>query len=100
MDQEQQYRPTPGAQSNVPLSDLSTGEEGTVVDIQGGAGFVGRMAALGFTLGATVHVKRNPGRGSMIVNVLHTQIALGRGQAYKVLVRRAHQVISRPIAPR
>ena len=88
MDQQHPGRPTRDAKRNVPLSDLLTDEEGTVVQIQGGAGFIGRLAALGFTLGATVCVKRNPGRGSMIVNVLDTQIALGRGQARKVLVRR------------
>jgi ferrous iron transport protein A len=88
MDQGNLCRSGREAKRNVPLCDLSTGEAGTVVQIQGGAGFIGRMAALGFTLGATVSIKRNPGRGSMIVNVLDSQIALGRGQASRVLVRR------------
>lgn len=72
------------------LSELVTGQRGTVVELEGGIGFVGRMAALGFTPGATVQVVRNPGHGPMIVDLLDTQIALGRGQAARVLVRPKH----------
>lgn len=72
----------------VPLCDLPTGERGAVAELKGGAGFVGRMAALGFTPGATVSVVRNHGRGPIIVGILDTQIALGRGQAMRVYVRR------------
>ena len=37
-------------QSNIiSLSELGAGEEGTVIQLHGGNGFVGRMAALGFT---------------------------------------------------
>jgi ferrous iron transport protein A len=71
----------------VSLADLHDGHEGAVVSLQGGHGFVGRMAALGFTPGATVRIVRNPKGGPIIVSVLDTQIALGRGQARHVLVR-------------
>ena len=70
------------------LSELIAGEVATVVSLEGGPGFVGRMASLGFTPGATVQVVRNHGRGPLIVTVLDTQFALGRGQAWKVRVRR------------
>ena len=69
------------------LSDLPTGAEGTVVALGSGRGFVGRLAALGFTPGSTVRVIRNSGRGPIIVSVLDAQIALGRRQALRVLVR-------------
>jgi ferrous iron transport protein A len=46
------------------------------------------MAALGFTPGVTVQVVRNHGHGPIIVSLLDTQIALGRGQARRVLLRR------------
>ncbi|MFP3896977.1 MAG: ferrous iron transport protein A [Anaerolineales bacterium] len=72
---------------SVPLSHLRAGESGIVLRLRGGRGFVGRMAALGFTPGATLHVARNSGRGPIIVDVLDTQIALGRGQANRVYVR-------------
>jgi len=69
------------------LSDLTTGDRGTMAALEGGSGFVGRMSALGFTPGAEIAVVRNPGFGPIIVRVLDTQIALGRGQASKVRVR-------------
>ena len=69
------------------LSDLGPGTTATLVALEGGHGFVGRMSALGFTPGATISVMRNPGHGPLIVSVLDTQIALGRGQASKVRVR-------------
>ncbi|MBC7240186.1 MAG: ferrous iron transport protein A, partial [Chloroflexi bacterium] len=43
--------------------------------------------ALGFTPGAEVTMVRNPGRGPVIVSVLDTSVALGRGQASRVHVR-------------
>ena len=70
------------------LLSLPAGARGTVVRLQGGPGFVGRMAALGFTPGAVVTMSRNHGHGPVIVSLLDTQIALGRGQAAKVEVRR------------
>jgi ferrous iron transport protein A len=73
----------------VSLIDLRSGEQGVIVHVRGGHGFLGRLAALGFTPGATLQVVRNPGHGPMIVSILDTRIALGRGQAAHVGVRRS-----------
>lgn len=70
------------------LADLAPGEQATVIDLQGGPGFIGRMSALGFTPGANVRIIRNSGHGPIIVSILDTQIALGRGRAKRVSVRR------------
>ena len=79
----------------MPLSSLAMGEFGTVVRLEGGAGLVGRLAALGFTPGAIVQVVRNSRYGPLIVSVLDTHIALGRGQAARVyVVRRANPASS------
>ena len=75
------------------LSDLMAGEKATVVQLLGGPRFVGRMAALGFTPGCTVEVVRNHGHGPIIVSLLDTQIALGRGQAGRVRLRRKGGVV-------
>jgi len=76
-----------GGDNFVSLADLLPGQSGTVLRLSGGRGFVGRMAALGFTPGAEVTMVRNPGRGPVIVSVLDTSVALGRGQASRVHVR-------------
>jgi ferrous iron transport protein A len=70
-----------------PLGELAEGARATVLRLQGGRGFLGRMAALGFTEGARVSLLRNSGRGPVIVLVRDTRVALGRGEAQKLLVR-------------
>ncbi len=76
------------------MSDLTTsldfvpeGHEASIVSLLGGHAVSGRLVALGFTPGVTIRVLRNPPRGPIIVSVLDTSIALGRGQARHVLVR-------------
>jgi ferrous iron transport protein A len=71
----------------VSLSDLPPGEEAIVVSLAGCRGCAGRLAALGFTPGATLRVMRNSGHGPILVSLLDTQIALGRGQAMGIDVR-------------
>ena len=68
------------------ISDLETGAGGLVYQLRGGKDFANRMAALGFTIGAEVRVVQNHGRGPVIVSVRHVRVALGRGEAHKVLV--------------
>lgn len=71
----------------IPLSDLSSGQSGLVRGLHGGRGFKARLAALGFTPGAQVTMVRNGAHGPVIVSVRETQIALGRGQAQRVLIQ-------------
>lgn len=47
-----------------------------------------RLAALGFVPGAKISVESNTGRGPLIVNIRGARVAIGRGQAGKMLVRR------------
>lgn len=68
------------------LDALAPGAVGIVRQLAGGRGFLSRLAALGFTLGAEVTMVQNFGRGPLIVNIRDTRIALGRGEAAKVLV--------------
>jgi ferrous iron transport protein A len=46
------------------------------------------MTALGFTPGAEVTVLQNFGRGPLIARVRDARIALGRGEAGRIYVRR------------
>lgn len=70
----------------IPLEQLQTGQSGMVRLLHGGHTFVARLAALGFTPGAPVTIVRNHGFGPLIVEVRGTQVALGRGEASRVLV--------------
>gem|GEM_PF-264644 len=70
------------------LNALRPGDVGILHDLTGGRGFMCRLAALGFTPGAEVRMIQNFGHGPLIVSVRDTRIALGRGEAGKVRVKR------------
>lgn len=77
----------------VPLGSLGAGEIGVVHEVRGRHGLargrhglVSRLSSLGFTPGARVSMVQNFGRGPIIVMVRDTRIALGRGEAQKVIV--------------
>lgn len=80
---------SPGSNDRVlPLSALRTGEHGEVVRLSGGRCVLSRMTALGFTPGADVAIVQNYGRGPLIARVRDARIALGRGEAERIFVRR------------
>jgi len=70
-----------------PLSELETGETAIVQDLRGGYGFRSRLAVLGFTPGVKITMLQNLSHGPIIVNLRDTRIALGRGEAKRVLVK-------------
>jgi len=70
------------------LSAVPTGETAQIRKMQGGHGFLSRLASLGFTPGAHLRVVQNYGHGPIIVSVRDTRVALGRGEAKKILVER------------
>ena len=72
----------------VPLTQLRAGDQSTVAELHGGRSFVSRLATLGFTPGAPLIVVQDYGSGPLIVRVRDTRIALGRGEADRILVRR------------
>jgi ferrous iron transport protein A len=80
-------KPAPLSPDSVPLSALRAGEVGIIAALSGGHNLRSRMLTLGLTPGAEVTVLQNYGRGPMIVRVRDARVALGRGEAEKVLVR-------------
>jgi ferrous iron transport protein A len=76
------------------LSNLAPGEVGVVRKLAGGAGFMSRLATLGFTPGAKLTMVQNFGHGPLIVNIRDTRIALGRGEAAKVHITRGKGEVS------
>ena len=68
------------------LGDAKVGERVIIKQLRGGKDFTSRVAALGFTLGAVITILQNYGRGPVIVALRDSRVALGRGEAVKVLV--------------
>jgi Fe2+ transport system protein FeoA len=75
--------------------DLAEIKSGTWVQIEqmaGGHQFLSRLASLGFTPGVRLKVLQNYGHGPLIVSVRDTRVALGRGEAEKILVAKPDEV--------
>ena len=68
------------------ISDLPAGGRGVVRLLRGGKEFARRMVALGFTPGVEVTVAQNYRHGPILISLRDTRVALGRGEALKVLV--------------
>ena len=75
-----------GTNNGVSLSTIKSGDSVEIKRMTGGHHFLSRLASLGFTPGARLRVVQNYGRGPIIVNVRETRVALGRGEAEKILV--------------
>lgn len=72
--------------SMLPLSKLSVGEEAKLVDIQGGHGVKQRLSVLGLNPGVKVTMIQNGSWGPIILAVMDSRIALGRGMASNIFV--------------
>ena len=72
----------------VSLSELLVDEQATIRSFTIGRIETNRLASLGFTPGAKVDMTQNYGRGPLIVVVRGTRVALGRGEAAKIIVER------------
>jgi len=72
----------------VSLGSLKNGEVGIVKEITGGQDFLSRIAATGFIRETEVTMLRNWKRGPVIVFLRDTQLALGRDEASKIMIRR------------
>ncbi|ASJ01052.1 FeoA family protein [Thermococcus gorgonarius] len=72
----------------IPLTSLRPGEVGIVVNLQGGPNFRSKLYAMGLAPGATVRVVNVYNPGPVVVEVGGARLALGRGIASRVLVRK------------
>jgi len=71
----------------IPLSMLSPGEEGKIVNILGGKGIVRRLSEMGFSIGEKIQVI-NSTRGPVVVKIKDSRLALGRGLAMGIIIKR------------
>lgn len=72
----------------VPLTEMMEGEEGTVYSILGGHGLMGRLASMGISPGERIKVFRKGWWGPVIIIAKGMKIAIGRGQASRIMVLR------------
>ncbi|MBN1938729.1 MAG: ferrous iron transport protein A [Candidatus Aminicenantes bacterium] len=72
------------------LTQLGPGERAVVAGLAGGRRLMARMASLGFVPGVEVVMVQNLGRGALIVQVHQARLALGRGEAHRILIVRPH----------
>jgi ferrous iron transport protein A len=87
----------------MPLGLLSIGEKAEVMEVRGASDaspcFAGsnekkacsrtcRVEDMGLRTGKTVEMMNNEGRGALLVRVDETRIAIARGMAMKIMVRR------------
>jgi ferrous iron transport protein B len=71
----------------IPLLTLREGEEGYISTIGGGTGLSSRLASMGLAPGLRVRILQRSG-GLVMVQAGDTRVALGRGEAEKILVVR------------
>jgi len=87
----------------VPLGLLCAGEKAEVMEIREGCNRstrgpgghkpsrsdqICRMEDMGFRAGKEIEMLNNEGRGAMLIKIDESRIAIGRGVAMKVMVRR------------
>jgi ferrous iron transport protein A len=79
-----------------PLGLLSTGEKAEIVEIKGqidcsqkaGKNQLCHAEDMGLRAGKVVEMLNNEGRGPLLLKVDESRIAIGRGMAMKIMVRR------------
>jgi ferrous iron transport protein A len=90
----------------MPLGLLSAGEKAEVMEIRESSrrgnqcicssddykadrsGYLCRMEDMGLRAGKVIEMLSNEGRGAMLIKIDESRIAIGRGMAMKILVRR------------
>ncbi len=75
---------------NLTLAQLHPGDRAQVLFVRGGRRMSARLATFGFVRGAEVQVVQNYGNGPVIVQVHGARVALGRGEAERILVEVNH----------
>ena len=71
----------------IPLTDMETGEAGTVAEILGGRKVHNRLRGLGIRPGVKVtKVTKASTHGPVVVQAGGTQVSLGFGISYKIIV--------------
>ena len=73
--------------NTIPLTQVAPGQAARFVEISAGRSLTHRLAEMGMTPGVEMEVLQNHG-GPLLLIVRGTRLALGRGMASKIMVRR------------
>jgi len=68
----------------VTITDLREGDQGVIHSIDGGAALTSRLAGMGLVVGARFRIAQMSG-GLVVIQVAGTRIALGQGEAAKIM---------------
>jgi ferrous iron transport protein A len=78
-----------GSSVLMPLSFAAIGETVTLAEVRAGERLRRRLGDLGLNIGMSVRVVQNDSCGQMILAVTNdSRLAIGRGMAIKIMVRR------------
>ncbi|HPK53068.1 MAG TPA: ferrous iron transport protein B [Smithellaceae bacterium] len=69
----------------IPITELQEGDQGIIHSIEGGSALTSRLAGMGIVTNAKFKIAQVTG-GLLIVQVADTKIALGQGEAAKLMV--------------
>ena len=69
----------------IPITELQEGDQGIIHFIEGGSALTSRLAGMGIVTNARFKIAQVSG-GLVIVQVADTRIALGQGEAAKIMV--------------
>jgi ferrous iron transport protein A len=70
------------------LSQFSKGEKVKILGVHCGKDFSRRLSDLGLFDGAKVEIIKNDHFGPVIIKILNSKLALGRGEANKIYVEK------------
>jgi ferrous iron transport protein A len=74
--------------NQISLAALGKGESATILSLDNLRSVTNRLVSLGFTPGVEVYMTQNYGLGPLIVTLRGSNVALGRGEAAKIVVER------------
>ncbi|MDR1421162.1 MAG: ferrous iron transport protein A [Treponema sp.] len=69
------------------LAQLASGQKGVVSAINGDAHFIGRITAIGLTVGCPVEILRNERRQPVLLYSRDTMIAMDKREGEKIMVK-------------
>ena len=78
-----------GKRGMVNVVDLPTGERGEVIELRGGWGMHRHLSSLGIRPGKVLRkITTQPMGGPIMVEVAGARIAIGRGMAARIVIRK------------